>query len=776
MPDEPAVVLFTSGSEGMPKGVALSHANVLANREQVAARIDFSSQDMILNALPLFHSFGLTTGTLLPLLSGMRTFFYPSPLHYRIVPEIAYDVNATLLFGTNTFLAGYARFAHPYDFYSVRYAFAGAEKLKDETRRVWTDKFGVQVFEGYGTTETSPVLAANTPIDMRAGTVGRFLPGIEYALDPVPGVEGGRLSVRGPNVMLGYLKHDKPGVIQPPATERGAGWYDTGDIVTIDADGFVTIQGRAKRFAKIGGEMISLAAVEELAARAWPDAQHAVRQLARLPEGRAADPRHDARRRAARRAFGARARRRHERAARAEAHRAGRGDSAARQRQGRLSGRACARRGRAAARRAGRVMNRGVAVLLGAQFLTAFADNAILFTAIAMLIEAPRGEWYVPALQASFLVAFVALAPWVGPLADRRPKPHVLLIGNVLKAAGAGLMFAGVEPMAAYALIGTGAAVYGPAKYGILPELVGSDRLVRANGWIEGSTIVAIVLGTVVGSRIADRSVSLALTVVMACYVASAVATLALPRLAAGASRTPRRASACSSAACARCSTTATARFAMLGNSLFWASAAVLRLLLVAWAPVVLLTASASDVADLTLFLALGIVVGALLVPRLIPIERLRRARLAAYAMGVCILVFSLVDTAWPARAVLVAIGVCGGMFLVPINAALQNIGHRTIGSGRAVALQSFFENSAMLTGVGIYTAAVGARRAAGRLDRRRRRARADRDDARLVAAAAGSRARRDRRRSDRESLTTAGRLCRRRRASGRRPAAARSS
>ena len=275
-PDEPAVVLFTSGSEGMPKGVVLSHANVLANREQVMARFDFGSQDIILNALPLFHSFGLTAGTLLPILSGMRTFFYPSPLHYRIVPEMAYDVNATVMFGTNTFLAGYARFAHPYDFYSVRYAFAGAEKLKDETRRIWTDKFGVQIFEGYGATETSPVLAANTPVDTRVGTVGRLLPGIEYALDPVPGVEGGRLSVRGPNVMLGYLKHDKPGVIQPPSTERGPGWYDTGDIVSIDADGFVTIQGRAKRFAKIGGEMVSLTAVEELAARTWPESQHAV--------------------------------------------------------------------------------------------------------------------------------------------------------------------------------------------------------------------------------------------------------------------------------------------------------------------------------------------------------------------------------------------------------------------------------------------------------------------------------------------------------------------
>ncbi len=356
-------------------------------------------------------------------------------------------------------------------------------------------------------------------------------------------------------------------------------------------------------------------------------------------------------------------------------------------------------------------MNRGVRVLLGAQFLTAFADNAILFTAIAMVFFDPhaplRGAWYVPALQASFLVAFVVLAPWAGPFADRRPKPHVLLIGNLLKAAGAALMFAGVEPVAAYALVGTGAAVYGPAKYGILPELVGSERLVRANGWIEGSTILAIVLGTVVGSRIADRSVSLALMMVIACYAASALAALALPRLPAA----QADAAAGIRTFVGRFRTlfeTATWRFSMLGNSLFWASAAVLRLLLVAWAPVVLLTRTAREVADLTLFLALGIVVGALLVPRLIPIERLRRARLAAYAMGAAILAFSLVSTVWPARAVLVAIGICGGMFLVPINAALQNIGHRTIGSGRAVALQSFFENSAMLTGVGIYTAAVG--------------------------------------------------------------------
>ena len=276
-PQDTAVILFTSGSEGTAKGVALSHHNLLSNIAQILTRVPIRSADTFLNTLPLFHSSGLTGGTLLPLFTGGTSFLYPTPLHYNKIPDIAYRADATILFATDTFLAGYGKTAEPYDLARLRFAVAGAEKLKPETRRLWADKFGVPLMEGYGVTETSPVLAVNTPMACKHGTVGQLMPGVQWRLKPVEGIEqGGELQVKGPNIMQGYILPGGNGEVTP----LPEGWHSTGDIVTVEEEGYATILGRSRRFAKLAGEMVSLPGVEEAVAALWPEEQHAVLSVA----------------------------------------------------------------------------------------------------------------------------------------------------------------------------------------------------------------------------------------------------------------------------------------------------------------------------------------------------------------------------------------------------------------------------------------------------------------------------------------------------------------
>jgi acyl-[acyl-carrier-protein]-phospholipid O-acyltransferase/long-chain-fatty-acid--[acyl-carrier-protein] ligase len=279
-PSKPAVILFTSGTEGEPKGVVLSHQDLLANVAQVRAHIDLYPRDVLFNPLPVFHCFGLTVGTILPLIAGVKVICHPTPLQPKEIVRRIRRHGATILLSTDTFISQYARASETGDLDSLRMAVCGAERLRDETRAYLRKKSSLTLLEGYGVTEAAPVIALNPVDDNRPGTVGKLMTGVEARLDAVEGISGaGQLHVRGPNIMLGYLRPDAPGKIVPPPD----GWYNTGDIVAIDDDGFLAIRGRLKRFAKIGGEAVSLAVVENIATALWPDNAHAA---VALPDGR----------------------------------------------------------------------------------------------------------------------------------------------------------------------------------------------------------------------------------------------------------------------------------------------------------------------------------------------------------------------------------------------------------------------------------------------------------------------------------------------------------
>ncbi|WP_140985237.1 AMP-binding protein [Asticcacaulis tiandongensis] len=273
-PSDIGVILFTSGSFGTPRGVVLTHANLVLNVAQIKTHIDLKPEWVCFNPMPIFHSLGLTGGVIMPLLRGLRSFQYPSPLHVKQIPGLLKETKASLIFSTDTFLNQYARNSEPDDFASLEFVVCGAEKVREETHKLFKERYGgLKVLEGYGVTETSPVLAVNYPHDNRHGTVGHALPGMQLRLEIIEGIpEGGRLHVKGPNVMAGYIDLENPDRIEAPHD----GWHDTGDIVSLDKDGFITILGRAKRFAKIAGEMVSLTAVERIADEVWPDNRHAV--------------------------------------------------------------------------------------------------------------------------------------------------------------------------------------------------------------------------------------------------------------------------------------------------------------------------------------------------------------------------------------------------------------------------------------------------------------------------------------------------------------------
>lgn len=350
--------------------------------------------------------------------------------------------------------------------------------------------------------------------------------------------------------------------------------------------------------------------------------------------------------------------------------------------------------------------SRGMLAVLSAQFISALADNALLFAAIALLKSHAAPDWQIPMLQEFFVVAFILLAPFVGPFADGFPKGRVMLVANMLKLLGASAMLLGFNPLLSYGMVGVGAAAYSPAKYGILSELVSAEKLVKANSLIEGSTIVAILLGALLGGKLASISVPTALSVVCGCYFLAAVANTFIPRLPVARPDTkllPKQLALEFFTALKVLSHNKDARFSLMGSSIFWGTGSTLRLLLVAWVPVALGITDLSMPANLSGAVAIGIAIGAALAANLVSLNNVNRVLPAGLLIGIFIMLLAHTAHFYSAVALLILIGLAGGLYVVPLNALLQERGHESVGAGNAVAVQNFFENFSMMALVGLY-------------------------------------------------------------------------
>lgn len=356
------------------------------------------------------------------------------------------------------------------------------------------------------------------------------------------------------------------------------------------------------------------------------------------------------------------------------------------------------------------IWTRGMMAVTAAQFLSAFGDNALLFATLAVLKQQVYPEWSQPVLQMVFVGAYILFAPFVGQFADSLAKGRVMMLANGLKLLGAAAIGFGLNPFVGYTLVGIGAAAYSPAKYGILGELTTGPQLVKANGLMEASTIAAILTGSVAGGVLADWSLLAALAICVVVYAGAVVANLFIPRLPAarpGQNWQPAPMVRRFFTACRTLWADGETRFSLLGTSLFWGAGVTLRFLLVLWVPVALGITDNATPTYLNAMVAIGIAAGAGAAARLITLEKVRRCMPAGVLIGILVVFFALQTQLLPAYLLLVLIGLCGGFFVVPLNALLQERGKRSVGAGNAIAVQNLGENSAMLIMLGLYSLAV---------------------------------------------------------------------